>query len=1188
MSISRSGALLLVALTIGLGSGCSLRQLGNAGDAGPGSDGQAIDLNHGDAPSGTDAPLDRMTGPDSHVPSDADPLDGVLPDRGSLTSDGAACTHDADCINAHCVDGVCCNSVCSGQCQSCSEPDSPGICQTISGAPRGSRTDCQGIAPCRGLCDGNNPLACSFPGNTTQCLAGSCSGGTATTASACNGAGACTTSTTTACTSNQCADSTKCSGGCNTASPCGAGTYCDPTGVCLSLKSNGTQCQSSSECTSTVCTDNVCCGSTCDGQCQSCNEPNKAGACVNVKGTPHGNRNACAGTAPCQGQCDGSNGIACVLSAGDIECEPATCTNGSQTSASVCNGAGACTAKATMTCASNQCADVTKCSGGCSASLPCAGGQYCNSTGACVSQKLTGTTCQSGSECASTYCVDGVCCGSACGGQCQSCNEPTNPGTCLNISGTPRGARTSCPGAAACQSRCDGSNGMACSFPGNSVQCAAASCANGSATTASVCNGAGTCTTPTTTACMSNLCADAIICSGGCGSSAPCGTGQYCGSGGVCLSAKSNGTQCQSDSECSSAHCVDNVCCNDACTGQCQGCAETNHVGSCLTVSGAPRGSRPACNGTQAACAGFCGGTLASQCSYPDGQTVCAPASCTEGSATTASVCNSAGTCTAQSAAACTSNQCADATRCSAGCGASLPCANGRYCNSSAICVAQKPNGAQCQGGSECTSTFCVDGVCCGNACGGQCQACNEPNNVGTCLKVSGAPRGSRSACGGMAPCQSICDGSNGTACTFPGSSSQCTVASCTNGSATGASVCNGTGACTTPSTTACASNQCADGTRCSGGCSASFPCATGQYCSPTGICLAQKLNGAQCQTGPECASAFCVDNVCCNSACSGQCQGCAEPTHAGACLTVTGAPRGSRAACNGTQAICAGTCGGSSATQCAYPTVTCGAQSCSSGVKTAAVTCNGGGQCATPLTTTCASGCNAAGTDCLICGSGLAACNGICCLSGQGCCGGVCVDTTSNVQMCGKSCTVCPTPDRAIATCNQGACGTTCVGGAPKCSDGSCSRLSWNFDSTDLDGITPSSVQVRNFNGNQALAVDVAQLSALQQGEEFTVPICLSGSVDLSAKTVSMRIFFDGVPGNNPGNFPVQVIVVSASQESGFLDFMVEDPETWISYSSPFSLSTLSQETAQIIVQATSFGGPFSGTIWFDDITIQ
>jgi hypothetical protein len=198
----------------------------------------------------------------------------------------------------------------------------------------------------------------------------------------------------------------------------------------------------------------------------------------------------------------------------------------------------------------------------------------------------------------------------------------------------------------------------------------------------------------------------------------------------------------------------------------------------------------------------------------------------------------------------------------------------------------------------------------------------------------------------------------------------------------------------------------------------------------------------------------------------------------------------------------------------------------------------------------------------------------------------------TSNPQSCGTSCKVCPNPDseRTVATCTQAACGTTCVGGAPKCSDGSCARLSWTFDSTNLDGIQPSSLQVRSFNGSQALAVDVTHLETLQQGVGVVLPICVSGNVDLSTKTLSFRVYLDGTPtypSTSPDNFVV-VASVPSNQSSAFLGDQTGNSEEWIAYSSPLSLSAFSGNTTQITIQVASFGGAFSGTVWIDDITIQ
>src|SRR5262249_24971650 len=81
---------------------------------------------------------------------------------------------------------------------------------------------------------------------------------------------------------------------------------------------------------------------------------------------------------------------------------------------------------------------------------------------------------------------------------------------------------------------------------------------------------------------------------------------------------------------------------------------------------------------------------------------------------------------------------------------------------------------------------------------------------------------------------------------------------------------------------------------------------------------------GSACVSNLQCSSGFCTDNVCCDHACAGQCEAC---NSAGACVTVQGTPRGSRTPCNGS-GQCGGTCDGTTASTCTYPTGMC-MQSC-------------------------------------------------------------------------------------------------------------------------------------------------------------------------------------------------------------------------------------------------------------------
>jgi hypothetical protein len=203
---------------------------------------------------------------------------------------------------------------------------------------------------------------------------------------------------------------------------------------------------------------------------------------------------------------------------------------------------------------------------------------------------------------------------------------------------------------------------------------------------------------------------------------------------------KPGGATCQSGAECSSTYCVDGVCCDSSCTGQCQACAETNKVGTCTIISGAPRGTRAACTATQATCAGQCSGTSPNQCSFPGSEKVCSSATCSGDQAMKpASVCNGAGACTTSSV---------------------VPCSTGSYC-ASGSCTNQIANGGTCQSNNQCTSGNCSSSTCCAagkTGCEGLCVSLNNDSaNCGSC----GRKCATGSSCTG-----SSCYLDDGQACT--------------------------------------------------------------------------------------------------------------------------------------------------------------------------------------------------------------------------------------------------------------------------------------------------------------------------------------------------------------------------------------------------------------------------------------
>ena len=191
-------------------------------------------------------------------------------------------------------------------------------------------------------------------------------------------------------------------------------------------------------------------------------------------------------------------------------------------------------------------------------------------------------------------------------------------------------------------------------------------------------------------------------------------------------------------------------------------------------------------------------------------------------------------------------------------------------------------------------------------------------------------------------------------------------------------------------------------------------------------------------------------------------------------------------------------------------------------------------------------------------------------------------------IDSCGAACVKCPAADeRQTPTCNGTACGIACLNAAPTCSDNSCSRLTWAFDSNMLDGITPRApnglmLAVRNHAGNLALAIAVTNLTEVS----FTVPICASGNLQLQNKTLTASVFFEG--GNTAGDQYYVQTSVPSPMTGAFLATKALPSGSYITYSTPMNMSQFANTATTVVFQAGSLGAQFSGTLWFDDIKIQ
>jgi len=955
---------------------------------------------------------------------------------------GTACAGDSECHGAHCTDGVCCDRACGGQCEACNETGNAGTCTTVSGAPRGARTDCDGDgSACDGACDGADAAACAYPSASTQCRAASCSSGTATASAQCGGTGSCPAVQMSECGLFACG-ATACNATCLVDGDCHSSAYC-AGGVCVLKKVPGATCAGDNQCGTGHCADGVCCDTACDGQCEACNLSESAGTCTPVAGAPHGSRAACASDGSvCAGACDGTTTAICTYPDASTQCRAPSCLAGTETVAASCAGGGSCPAMVQHACGTYACG-ATACKATCTADADCAAGNWC-SAGQCVAKKTPGTACTANLQCAGGNCVDGVCCNSACSGQCEACNATGSVGTCTAVAGQPRGGRAACVAdGSSCGGTCDGTLRTACAYPGASSACRSASCTAGVATAAASCEGTGKCPDVQTTACAPFACG-ATACNTGCTTGAECSGDAFC-TGGQCATKFADGAVCTGDGQCLHGRCVDGVCCNTGCSGQCQACDVIGLVGTCTPVAGTPHGKRGACASDGSTCAGQCDGSNGATCAYPGAATTCRTASCSAGAETHAASCAGTGSCPAVQRQSCGTFACG-ATTCESSCTTDAQCANGSYCDAGA-CVERKSAATACTASNQCTSGNCVDGVCCNRACDGQCEACDVADHVGSCTAVSGAPHGSRRACtsdGGA--CGGTCDGTNGAACAYPDATVSCREASCTAGTATLAVACAGTGKCPTVQTQSCGTFTCGD-TACRTGCQLDTQCAEGAYCNGTG-CVEKKIAGGACDGDHECSAGHCTDGTCCDQACQGQCQACDVAGHEGVCTNVTGAPHGDRAACDTDGSACGGACGGDNPLACAFPgaAVACRAPSCADGAATLAATCDGAGACPAVQTQQCgayACGETACAGDCTSdahCAAGSFCSGGVCrekfadgatCASAGQCGSGHCVDGLCCDTACQGQCEACSEPEHA-GTCVP-------VSGAPRGARSAC-----------------------------------------------------------------------------------------------------------------------------------------------------
>lgn len=257
------------------------------------------------------------------------------------------------------------------------------------------------------------------------------------------------------------------------------------------------------------------------------------------------------------------------------------------------------------------------------------------------------------------------------------------------------------------------------------------------------------------------------------------------------------GSLCKVNEDCPLGFCVDGVCCDRTCSGQCESCKEVGSVGTCIAVDGTPRAPRVACQaatGTDTCEQWSCHKDQNPKaCTQPKQGDVCKAAYCESGLLIEPYQCNDKKECKPTRSTSCLPFICEQGA-CKTQCITNRDCAIGTCNLSTGICEPETPRTnaskvKKCTSSHDCQNDYCVDGVCCDSPCKDQCHSCALPWAVGKCSRVP-AGLDLRGECidGGL--CRSTC-GEKGE-CVPASAGALCNPSQCvTHSTGLGAGYCN-------------------------------------------------------------------------------------------------------------------------------------------------------------------------------------------------------------------------------------------------------------------------------------------------------------------------------------------------------------------------------------------------------------
>jgi len=738
------------------------------------------------------------------------------------TGDGASCAGARTCTS----DGLSACSAKTPATETCNGIDDDCNGQTDDIAPTPCTLESEsGSCPGTNVCNAAGEMVCSGAGPRPEICNGvddDCDGQTDESWTNClpsgchESQGVYVESGDPSCVSGQCAYANPracglyaCAGGgdagdvcatsCSDDTTCVASAHCDgATHTCVPDLPDGGSCTDATECATGHCQNGFCCAG---GDC--CHQPHDCPDSYRV--VPH-----CDNTAQCQG------------TRHDAACVDAVCS----TSEPIADDSGCdseqvaldCTPNAPRYCNGQPTQTAPSCATTCTLDAQCASGFHCDGT--CVADQDNGGTCDEDSDCVSDHCTNGFCCtsGTCCALAANCPASFRDPASCMDAF-TCQGERID---ATCLANTCDSTSVSDDSGCDVNVQ------ANGCGPFAAVyCSGGAVQTPPQ--------------CAFSCSADSECDAGFHCDV--ICVPNLPDGNFCDEDSDCTSAHCMNGLCCG---SGDC-----CNLASDCpAAYTSASVCDNPAsCQGTRDG--PLCGNHICQKVSGVGDDSAC----------TNTIVAN---TCGPYPSVRCVGGANQQAPQCATSCTGNAECDADFFCINS-TCQPKRDPGSACTDSAQCTTGHCQNGFCCGS---GDC--CASKNDC------SPAVYGTPPVCLDGPSCQGQ---RKEPSC---GATFQCAL---------GANVADDSGCAGFEADTCgyfdsvfCSAAQNQPVPTCPSTCTSDNQCDNGAHCEG-GQCVPDQGVGGLCEVSNQCGNGLaCVDQRCCESSCTGVCRRCDAADAPGVC----------------------------------------------------------------------------------------------------------------------------------------------------------------------------------------------------------------------------------------------------------------------------------------------------------------